>query len=117
VATIFVTLVAGVLIRFIDHSDFPSVGLGLWWALQTVTTVGYGDVVPKTVAGRVTGGVLMVTGIGFLTVVTATITAALVENVRRSLGDPRQERLESKLDDIDARLERLESMLRAQPPQ
>ena len=44
-------LVGGILIRFVDHENFPSVGLGIWWALQTVTTVGYGDVVPTTLAG------------------------------------------------------------------
>ena len=39
--------------RFADSDNFPSVGLAMWWALQTVTTVGYGGVVPTTVFGRV----------------------------------------------------------------
>ena len=46
---------SGVLIRFVDHHDFPNVWLGMWWALQTVTTVGYGDVVPTQLAGRIVG--------------------------------------------------------------
>jgi voltage-gated potassium channel len=71
-------LIGGVLIKFVDHENFPSVGLGIWWALQTVTTVGYGDVVPTTLAGRVIGGVVMVIGIAFISFVTAGVTSTLV---------------------------------------
>ena len=71
-------LAGGIVIRFVDHENFPSVGLGIWWALQTVTTVGYGDVVPTTLVGRVIGGVVMVTGIAFISFVTAGVTSALV---------------------------------------
>jgi hypothetical protein len=45
---------AGVLISVIDREEYPDVGIGMWWALQTVTTVGYGDVTPTHVAGRPT---------------------------------------------------------------
>jgi len=72
-------LFGGILIRFVDHEDFPSVGLGIWWALQTVTTVGYGDVVPTTLAGRVIGGLVMAVGIAFISFVTAGVTSALVQ--------------------------------------
>lgn len=71
-------LAGGILIRFVDNENFPSVGLGIWWALQTVTTVGYGDVVPTTLTGRIIGGVVMVTGIAFISFVTAGVTSALV---------------------------------------
>jgi voltage-gated potassium channel len=77
-----------------------------------VTTVGYGDVTPTSVWGRIVAGFLMITGIGFLTVVTAAITAALVEGARRrrnaALGD---DPLETKLDEVNARLERFETLL------
>ena len=69
------TLVAGVLMTVIDHENFPSIGAGLWWAVQTVTTVGYGDHVPTTVAGRLVASAVMLFGIGFLTVITASITS------------------------------------------
>lgn len=94
--------------RFLDPKDFDNVWIALWWAAQTVTTVGYGDVVPTNVAGRVVASVLMLMGIGFLTVVTASITAALIETARRRVGDPQQARLEAKLDEISARLRQLE---------
>ena len=43
---VFLSLAGGILIKLADHENFPTFGLGIWWALQTVTTVGYGDVVP-----------------------------------------------------------------------
>src|SRR6478752_4649019 len=45
------------LITLLDRQEFPSLGTGLWWALQTVTTVGYGDVTPATTAGRLVGAI------------------------------------------------------------
>jgi len=72
--------VAGaILMRFADPHNFPSVGLAIWWALQTVTTVGYGDVVPSTDAGRVVGGVEMVIGVAFIAFVTAGVTSAVLQ--------------------------------------
>ena len=41
--------------RFLDHSEYSNVWVGMWWALQTVTTVGYGDVTPEHVSGRIVG--------------------------------------------------------------
>ncbi len=66
----------------VDHQNFPSVGRGLWWAVQTVTTVGYGDYVPENVAGRIVAALVMVGGIGFVTVLTAAITSGFVARAR-----------------------------------
>ena len=57
IAVIWVASVVlfGVLERLVDPDSFPNVWLGMWWALETVTTVGYGDVVPQTVAGKIIG--------------------------------------------------------------
>jgi voltage-gated potassium channel len=99
-------------IRLVDPADFDSVGEGMWWAVQTVTTVGYGDVVPVHTGGRLIGTVLMLSGIGFLTVVTAVVTAAFLETVRRRMGDPAEAELLAKLDELSARLQAIESSLR-----
>ena len=107
-ATAAVTVGCGIVIRFVDPSDFDNVWLGLWWAVQTVTTVGYGDVVPTHTSGRVIGALLMLAGIGFLTVVTAVITAAFLETVRRRMGDTGQAEVIEKLDQLSARLAALE---------
>ena len=48
VATAVVVIGSGVLMRVLDHSEYPNIWVGMWWALQTVTTVGYGDVTPET---------------------------------------------------------------------
>ena len=57
-ATTFVGLAfaGAVAIRLLDEESFPSFGQAVWWALQTVTTVGYGDVVPAGATGKVIGG-------------------------------------------------------------
>src|SRR5207302_5267386 len=81
--TILITVGGGILERVVDHKEFPTIGKGLWFALQTVTTVGYGDVTPKHSDGRFIGAVVMLTGIGFLAVITASVTASLIESSRR----------------------------------
>ena len=58
-----ITLIAGLLMTVIDHRNFPSLGSGLWWAVQTVTTVGYGDRVPTSVGGQLLAALVMLLGI------------------------------------------------------
>ncbi len=70
------TVGAGSVMTVFDHENYPSVGSGLWWAAQTVTTVGYGDDVPTTLAGRLVAVLVMLLGIGFLTVITAATKVA-----------------------------------------
>ena len=82
--TTTITVAAGLLMSVIDHKGFPSIGSGLWWAVQTVTTVGYGDRVPETVPGQVLAAVVMLLGIGFVTVITASITGASCPGRARS---------------------------------
>jgi voltage-gated potassium channel len=111
VATVVVVAVGGSLMRVLDHDEYSTVWVGMWWALQTVTTVGYGDVTPRTTVGRLIGTVVMVTGIGFLSVVTAAITAAFVESARQRLGTARPEPVADELRAIRERLERIERRL------
>ena len=78
IASIVVTVGAGILMTVAEHERYPSIGSGLWWAIQTTTTVGYGDNVPENVAGRLVAAFVMLFGIGFLTVITAAITSTFV---------------------------------------
>ena len=71
--------VAAIVMRIVDPDNFPSLGLAIWWALQTVTTVGYGDVVPTTAVGQVVGGIEMVLGISFLAFLTAGVTSTVIQ--------------------------------------
>ena len=120
VYTVAVTLLAGAVARLLDGHDFHSFGSAMWWALQTVTTVGYGDIVPTNAVGRFVGGLLMVSGIAFLAVVTASVTAALVEAARahvraREQGIPPEvaNDIAARLASIEARFEKLEAALRS----
>jgi voltage-gated potassium channel Kch len=86
VVTVAVTVVGGLLVRLTDPASISSVATGFWWSLQTVTTVGYGDVVPASIAGRATAAVVMLVGLSFLAVTTAAVTNAFVEAAARRRG-------------------------------
>jgi voltage-gated potassium channel len=89
----------------------------MWWAVQTVTTVGYGDAVPTSTGGRLVAVLVMVLGIGFLTVITAAITSTFVEAARRRMQAGEEEQLDATLDRIDARLAAIEAKLADVPPE
>ena len=84
-----------------------SFGDALWWAVTTVTTVGYGDTFPVTPAGRGVGAFLMVAGIALFGVLTANIATFFIEEEQAAGTDPVTERL----DEVLLRLERLERRL------
>jgi voltage-gated potassium channel len=109
--TVLVTVVGGILERVLDHQEYPTIGRGLWFALQTVTTVGYGDVTPARAVGRFIASVVMLSGIGFLAVITASVTATLVESSRRRFAAQSDLDEARKLDRIDQRLARIEATL------
>lgn len=109
--TVAVTVVGGILERLLDHKEYPTIGRGLWFALQTVTTVGYGDVTPERTVGRFIASVVMLSGIGFLAVITASVTATLVESSRRRFAAQSDLDEARQLDRIDQRLARIEAAL------
>jgi voltage-gated potassium channel len=111
ITTTVVTLAGGLLIWAVDHREFPDLGTALWWALQTVTTVGYGDVVPAQTGGRVIGAVLMLQGIATITVVAASVTAVLIEQIRRRRGVAEDPVMVARLEQMDARLAAIERAL------
>ena len=107
--TAVTSIAAATVLRLLTNEpEFDSYPTSLWWAVQTVTTVGYGDVVPEDGPGRAVAAVLMVVGVAFVSVLTATVTAALVDRRRRERkNDPFMEsldRIEQKLDALEQRL-------------
>jgi voltage-gated potassium channel len=101
---VILVLVAGLLVRVVEGETFTSIGLAYWWAMETVTTVGYGDVVPNTVSGRVIASMLMLTGIALIPTLTSVIVSTLVSKRRQE----EQERLEDMLRRVEQRLADLE---------
>ena len=117
-ATALVVIGAGILIRVLDHKEYGSVWVGMWWAIQTVTTVGYGDVTPHEVIGRIVASFVMLEGIAFLAVVTAAITSTFVqraalehEQQEAAEAESAEERIDAHFDDLAARLDRVEAIL------
>jgi voltage-gated potassium channel Kch len=120
-ATAVVVVGAGALMRLIDHREYASVWVGMWWAIQTVTTVGYGDVTPRDPNGRIVATFVMFEGIAFLSIVTASITSTFVERANRDREKTEslyEQRLEERLAGLDEeiratreQLTRLESFL------
>jgi voltage-gated potassium channel len=112
VATAIVVIGAGVLIALIDNAEYGNVWVGMWWAIQTVTTVGYGDVAPKRVTGRVVGALVMLYGIAFIAIVTAVITSTFVARATREHDAAQRqdeasdrELMEKRFDELDTKLD------------
>jgi voltage-gated potassium channel Kch len=112
--TLGLSAVAGFLMHFIEEEAFPTVGTGVWWAVVTFCTVGYGDVVPTDALGRLVASIVMVFAITFITIATALVTSALVTTEQRrsqqaaeALHPPVHEtlaRIEARLDSLERRL-------------
>ena len=114
-ATAVVLAGSGILIWALDHDEYPNIWVGMWWALQTVTTVGYGDVSPTKPSGRIIATFVMLYGVAFVTIFVAAITSIFVARAAAERGiaeDQAEQRIEAKLDVIDDRLGRLEELLR-----
>jgi voltage-gated potassium channel len=118
VATASVVVLGGILMRLLDHQEYDNVWVGMWWAIQTVTTVGYGDVTPSALSGRIIASFVMLEGIAFLAIVTAAITSTFVARATKQLQAGRDDemtelrRIEARFDELDRRFDRLEAALR-----
>jgi voltage-gated potassium channel len=87
--------------RSAPDASITTFGEAVWWTITTISTVGYGDRYPVTVEGRIVAATLMVAGIALLGVVTASIAAWFVENVRRA-GELVSEEVEEVSADVEA---------------
>jgi voltage-gated potassium channel len=117
-ATFVVVVASGILMRLLDHREYPNIFRGMWWAVQTVTTVGYGDVTPRDKIGRIVATGVMLEGIALLAIVTAAVTSTFVERAREARQETedvqaREEKAQTdaRFDDLATRLERIETTL------
>ena len=84
ISTIAILVLAGaVLMRVLDSENYPTFGEAIWFTLQTVTTVGYGDTTPTTSVGRTVAAAVMLGSIGLLTVITASVTSMFISSLDR----------------------------------
>jgi len=120
VATVSLAVLAGFTATLVDQEDFPTFGVGVWWAIVTLATVGYGDVVPTNSWGRVVGSATIIVGVTFLSFLTAIVTSlfisieeeekAVAERELRAASEAETRslllRLDERLTAIDAKLDR-----------
>jgi hypothetical protein len=119
--TVAIVLLGALMMWAFDHSQYPTYGGALWFTLQTVTTVGYGDTTPTSVVGRSVAAVVMLTAIGLVTVLTARVTSTFIEaarirTTRSQAAVASQEadpfaRLDTTLATLAERLDQIESTL------
>ncbi len=106
----------GALVGFlVDREAFDTFWDALWWAVVTVGTVGYGDVVPTNGAGRVVAAILILFTMAFFPILTGVVTATLIDQHQREASsdqrredEERQAALLRHLSSIEDRLTRLE---------
>jgi voltage-gated potassium channel len=102
-------VLTGFVVTLIDEQDFPTFGDGVWWAIVTLGTVGYGDIVPHTAWGRVVGSVVIIFGVTFISFLTAVVTSYFV-----SIGqEDEEQRRDASEAQLNALLERVEARLAA----
>jgi voltage-gated potassium channel len=105
-ALLTVTFAAALAVRIFAHDEFTTFGESVWWAAQTVTTVGYGDVIPHTAFSKVIAVLVMFFGVSTVSLTTAIITSVVISSMqkRHPAVDPYGEALK----EIARRLETLE---------
>ena len=80
-AIFLLALISAVGVTYVErgaNSQFDRIGSGLWWAVVTMTTCGYGDKVPMTTAGRLIGAIVMISGVVLLSVFTAAVSSSVI---------------------------------------
>jgi voltage-gated potassium channel len=112
-ATAVLGFVVGFVMTLVDRTDFHTFGDGVWWAVVTLGTVGYGDIVPHTGWGRVLGSVVIVAGITFLSFLTATVTSLFVSADQQELTGRTEERHAASEEETRAVLKQLLERLEA----
>jgi voltage-gated potassium channel len=113
-ATFVITIAAALVVRLFAHGEFDTFGESVWWAAQTITTVGYGDVIPQTAFSKAVAVVVMFFGVSVVALVTAVATSAVITRSQRRLAaqaDSHGSEHLAALERIERRLEALEQRL------
>jgi voltage-gated potassium channel Kch len=98
----------GALLEWLIDPAFDTFSQALWFAVTTVSTVGYGDYVPRSGAGRLVAGALMLAGVGLIPLVTSVVVSILVAQRSREEREVDQRQLDvilERLNGIDRKLE------------
>ncbi len=109
IASFCIIIMAGTVMSVIDPNVATPLD-GIWWAWVTVTTVGYGDIVPGSTAGRLFGSILILMGIGLFTMLTASFASFFMAEEEKEIKDKEQQSLQQMIE-IEKRLERLEKKI------
>jgi voltage-gated potassium channel len=95
VFSIIAVSIGAVAIYLVEHNvegtKFTNIGDAFWWAMVTITTVGYGDIYPITVEGKIVAGFMMIVGIAVLGVLISTLGAGLIESRLRPKPKPAED--------------------------
>ncbi len=84
ITILIVIAISGNLIHVIEPENIPNAFIGSWWSLVTMTTVGYGDIVPVTTGGKIIASFLMITGITIFAMLTGTISVKIAHIVNQT---------------------------------
>ena len=90
---------------YISEPQVETFGDGIWWALVTITTVGYGDITPLTTLGRVVAGLLMLLGLGLIATITAIVSAKFIQNF---VDGPTNDYVLEKREELETEIEKIE---------
>jgi len=110
---IVAVVIFGVVEHLVDRETYPNIWLGMWWALQTVTTVGYGDVVPGQTAGKVIASFLLLGGLSLLAVITGVVTSTFVTQAQNQRLASGEDPVIGRLEELNRELASVQEELRA----
>jgi voltage-gated potassium channel len=108
--TLAVVFVAALIVRMFAHDEFETLGESLWWAAQTITTVGYGDVIPQTAFSKTVAVFVMIFGVSTVALMTAVVTSAVVTWTQGRMADAAEEQADVHLEALERIERRLESL-------
>jgi len=98
-----------------EAGSVQTLGDGLWWAVVTMFTVGYGDIIPRTAAGRIVGTLVMLVGISFVSLLTANVAAVFFRAQQAQARDTMAQEMEELTRKVDELLEMVKKMENSRP--